>query len=137
MIFNSQLNICGIECTCLGISSYGNIVTIDLYCEKSPDSFSIFQIGQSEINGIPCEVLNSFSYKQREIYCTHEDVFELCKQYKVKCKQGIMIQRIVLSNPVIRSDVSLSLLFFNLQKDDCVCSRVTLEKGKIHTENSF
>lgn len=137
LIFNFKLNICGIECKCLSASYYENIVTIDLYCEKSPDNFTIFHIGQSKINGISCEVLNSFSYKQRGIHCTHEDVFELCRQYNVKCTQGIMIQRIVLSNLIIRPDLSISILFLNLQEDSCICSRIILEKGMIYAENSF
>ncbi len=133
---HAKVQICGIECQCLGVFSNQCVVTIDLYCERSPKGFTVFHIDKSKINGAPCRVLSSLTYKPSRADFIHQDVLELCKQYEKRMEKGGWLQRILLFNPTCDPVMSLSLVFFWQQINHAIFSEFYLtEDGTIHTRD--
>lgn len=136
LIAKTKLSVCGIKCECLGVFSYGNAITIDLYSEQTPRDFIIFHIDESKINEVHCEVLHSLAIKQSESHSTHGEVVELCKQYGKTWKKESWMQRIVLSSftDVPAVTFSLSLLRLCQQNDNSILCEFGLTKdGMIYT----
>lgn len=96
---NEKLQICGIECECLGIFSENHTVTIDLYSEWSPEDFLIFFVEKSEINGTPCQFLDGRQYRPDETSRRREDIEALCQGYGKEMESGRWLHRILLAHP--------------------------------------